>query len=375
MHLPRLTFSPAKVDDPARYFLDIILHHAIADMLIITDTRGKIRLLNQSASAITGPNAINTALDKVFAFSDKGDNQAPLFPQLTEQTAPLRLNRQLTINNERHDFLVQATPVSDGFLLILRDTTRTRSLENERHEFISIASHELRTPLTIADGWLAAALTNKSLDEQQKQVFLQRTRDSIKHLKAIVNDLTTLDKAEQGILEVEITNVDIREILTRLSEEFSPQAEAKGLSLLIDISADIHPVLTSEYRITEILRNYIDNAIKFTEKGSIVITATPAEKNGLLLRVQDTGVGIPASEQDKVFTTFFQSETVEAHHSEGTGLGLYIAQQLAARLDAHVWFTSTEGQGSTFYLQVPAYTQKDRQQVLDAAMADLTGSI
>lgn len=241
-----------------------------------------------------------------------------------------------------------------GFVLVIRDITREKSLEEERDEFISVVSHELRTPITIAEGNVSNAelIASKSGDMNLVKQALKAAHDQIIFLSDMFNDLATLSRAERGRLTVEGAAINISTLVRQLATNYAPQAAAKKLKLEVDIDPTLEALNSSELYVREILQNFITNALKYTQAGGIVIGARPAA-GGVELWVSDSGIGISRGDQEKIFAKFFRSEDYRTRSTNGTGLGLYITEKLADLLKAKITLTSELNKGSIFMIYVP----------------------
>ena len=241
-----------------------------------------------------------------------------------------------------------------GYVLLLRDITREKSLEEERDEFISVVSHELRTPIAISEGNISNAqfIAEKSGDIEQIKAALKQSHDQILFLASMVNDLATLSRAERGKLNVDITPIDVEALVADLEKSYAPDAHAKGLALHVHVASKIPPLQSSTLYVREILQNFITNAIKYTEKGSVTIGAEAVEK-GVRFTVKDTGIGISKSDQERVFDKFFRSEDYRTRQHSGTGLGLYVTLKLARLVHAELDVKSQLNKGSTFSIFIP----------------------
>lgn len=241
-----------------------------------------------------------------------------------------------------------------GYVLLMRDITREKSLEEERDEFISVVSHELRTPIAIAEGNISNAqfIAKKTGDLEQIKGALQQSHDQIMFLASMVNDLATLSRAERGKLVVDITTIDIPSFMDSLSKLYHNDTDAKGLKLAIELGPGAATLHSSELYVREILQNFITNSVKYTDKGSVTIRADVAEK-GIRFSVHDTGIGISKSDQEKIFDKFFRSEDFRTRKTNGTGLGLYVTLKLARLLHAEIDVKSQLNKGSTFSIFIP----------------------
>jgi signal transduction histidine kinase len=168
----------------------------------------------------------------------------------------------------------------------------------------------------------------------------------------MINDLSTLSRAERGKLEIELATINIHDLVTELAENYGPQAEAKGLTIKTDIAKDVGELQSSKLYVREILQNFITNAVKYTEKGSVTIQAR-AKPKGVDFAVIDTGIGISKSDQNKVFDKFFRSEDYRTRANNGTGLGLYVTMKLVRLVHADLDVSSELNKGSTFSIFIP----------------------
>jgi signal transduction histidine kinase len=242
----------------------------------------------------------------------------------------------------------------NGYTLILRDITREKSLEEERDEFISVVSHELRTPIAISEGNVSNAevIVEQGGDMATVKQALKETHNQILFLAGMINDLSTLSRAERGKLEVQVEAIDIPALISELVDNYRPEAEAKGLVLTGKVGPDAHELHSSKLYVREVLQNFITNAIKYTDSGSVTIDAEIAER-GIRFMISDTGIGISKADQERVFDKFFRSEDFRTRKANGTGLGLYVTMKLARMLHADIDLKSELNQGSTFTIFIP----------------------
>jgi PAS domain S-box-containing protein len=251
----------------------------------------------------------------------------------------------------------------------IRDVTESKRFEHELREtndqlsaasqakdrFLASMSHELRTPLNAVLGFTGTILLGLSgpLTATQKHQ-LEIVQASGKHLLSIINDLLDVAKIESGEVKVEFEPVDCREVLEEIVSAMRPLADAKGIELEMTAPDQEITVHTDRRSVSQILFNFTNNAIKFTEEGSVRFELVGHETNGSVARfsVIDTGIGIKVEDREKLFTAFQQVELSATRRFEGTGLGLYISQKLALLIDAKISFESDFGTGSTFTLEL-----------------------
>jgi signal transduction histidine kinase len=247
-----------------------------------------------------------------------------------------------------------------GYILILRDVTKQKSLEEERDEFISVVSHELRTPITIVEGTLSnvQVMMGQKTQPDRKSLTgaLTTAHDQVLYLAKMVNDLSTLSRAERGIAD-EGEDIDITEMIHKLHDEYEKDATARKLHLNLDLAPKLGTIHVSRLYVEELLQNFITNAIKYTKEGSVTITAKQT-KGIVRFTVKDTGIGISRGDQAKIFQKFYRSEDYRIRETSGTGLGLYVSAKLAHKLGTQINLTSRLNHGSSFYFELPAKDKK-----------------
>jgi PAS domain S-box-containing protein len=241
-----------------------------------------------------------------------------------------------------------------GYVLLTRDITHEKSLEEERDEFISVVSHELRTPIAIAEGNISNAqfMTSKTGDIRLVKHALKQAHDQILFLADLINDLATLSRAERGKLDVDVEDINVPELIKDLADNYAPQVTSKKLKMETSVATGVKTLQSSKLYVREILQNFLTNALKYTEKGTITLSAEAADK-GIRFKVRDTGIGISKPDQEKLFDKFFRSEDYRTRKTNGTGLGLYVTLKLARLIHADIDVESELDKGSTFTIFVP----------------------
>ncbi|HEX3861140.1 MAG TPA: ATP-binding protein [Stellaceae bacterium] len=231
-----------------------------------------------------------------------------------------------------------------------------RQASELKSRFLSNMSHEFRTPLNSV-----LALSRLLLDridgdltpEQERQVgFIRRSADDLLEL---VNDLLDLAKVEAGKVDVNSITFTVQELFSTLRGSLRPLLASPHIDLVFDVAPDMPSLTTDEAKVAQILRNLISNALKFTEKGEVVVTARHRDNGATaIFSVRDTGIGIPAEEQQRIFEEFSQIDNPLGKKVKGTGLGLPLSRSLAGLLDGRIGLESAPGQGSVFTLTIPS---------------------
>lgn len=223
-----------------------------------------------------------------------------------------------------------------------------------KSRFLSMISHELRTPLTSVlnlSRLLLDRVDGELTSEQERQIAL--IRNSVASLTEMVNDLLDLAKIEAGKTSLRLSRVSAADMFAGLRGVFRPVLSSAQVALTFD---DLDPSLalcTDEGKVTQVVRNFVSNAVKFTEKGEIRVSATVVEGDRVRFSVRDTGIGIAPEDRERVFEEFGQVENATQRHVKGTGLGLSLAKTIAVLLSGAVGLESEVGVGSTFWLEIP----------------------
>lgn len=339
------------------------LINSLVDPVIAIDEHAKISVYNGAALDLLNTNQQLNGQDlSTFLKLQDAKNQPISLGSLLGGESVLKRNDLLmqlsdgsTQNLDLSIAPIHADTTGSGYILILRDITKQRSLDQERDEFLAVTSHELRTPIAIAEANLSTALMPKfdSMGSKAREL-VQQAHQNIIFLGQLIADLSTLSKAEQGRLKIEVETIEPGRLVHQLAEDYHASAQAKNLELKVNVDPDAVPFLSSLSLLHEILQNFITNAIKYTEKGSVTLSAAPGTHGrSVVFSVSDTGIGISVSDQKKLFTKFYRSEDYRTRKTNGTGLGLYITLKLASRLGTKVTYKSRLNTGSTFMIEVP----------------------
>ncbi len=237
----------------------------------------------------------------------------------------------------------------------LSETNRKlTTIDEKKNEFISMAAHELRAPLTAIRGFLSMVIDGDTGPITPKATeFLRDSMVSSERMIRLVNNMLDVGRIEEGRLTLTPSLFSISKVVTAVHGEFQGEAMNKGLNFTTDISANpVDQVFVDEDKIHEVLVNLVSNAIKYTEKGTVTISLTNPNLDTVRIEVKDTGAGVSAEEQKKLFQKFYRVQSVVGK-TIGTGLGLYISKLLIERFGGTIGLISESGQGSNFWFELP----------------------
>lgn len=251
-----------------------------------------------------------------------------------------------------------------GALCVFRDITKEKEVERLRNEFVSTASHELRTPITATEGYLSIVRDSGLCKPDEKTVeYVDKARDTLLNMSKLIKNLLAVTKIEEGKLETTITNFSAHDLAKEVVDVFSKSAKGKKISLdLVDskkltvkgkkvVGRSLN-VRADREMIREVLNNLIENAIKFTEKGSVQVSIDYDEEFATM-NVEDSGMGMPADAQKHLFEKFYRVDNTATREVGGTGLGLYITRSIVETFGGRIWVESSQGKGSKFHFTIP----------------------
>lgn len=245
---------------------------------------------------------------------------------------------------------LQSLQIKNQELELSRQAAETADLA--KSDFLARMSHELRTPITSIQGFVRL-LDMTKLAENDRH-YCQIIDQAAMQLLTLIDDILAFSKLQSNTVELARQPLDLAECVEQVTSMFTPQAQQKGLYLAVDFAPDL-PLdrIGDSIRIQQILSNLIANAIKFSDEGGIFISLGTNSEHMVTIEVKDTGIGVPTSAQDQLFNAFAQADTSISRRYGGTGLGLSIVKNLVDLMGGNICLESTEGKGTTFFIQLP----------------------
>lgn len=242
-------------------------------------------------------------------------------------------------------------PERGEVLLVLHDLTEVERVNRIRQDFVANVSHELRTPLTSLRGYAETLLDGGLQDEARREGFVRVIRDQAERLQALVDDLLSLAELERPEAGLRLGRIDLRALLGRQVAVFRAAAERAGLALTLEDGGELE-LSADRARLEQVIANLLDNAIKYTERGSVTVRAG-SDESRVWCEVEDTGAGIPLEDQPRVFERFYRVDKARSRDKGGTGLGLSIVKHIVALHGGEVSLRSEPGAGSVFRIEIP----------------------
>jgi signal transduction histidine kinase len=342
----------------------------IKEAVVLLDSNQIIIQVNQKATDLTGY-AVGELLGKKFSeavnvigIDDQVLNADLLCPPggldidgiiFKEQNLSL-IDKMQTVRvvDVQSRKIAEGSKIGLGAMVIFNDVFKEGELERMKTDFVSMAVHMLRTPLTIVKGFLSNLLKIETIKKLNPDEIsnLSSAVAGAANLSMLVENLLHLSEIQQGRFTIHASKVSYDGLLSQMIADYKPTVEAKGLQLLYIPPLYEIPMMEIDFtRVKEVLRNLIDNAVKFTEQGGIEITVFKEEKF-IHTTVKDTGKGIPQSNLDYIFTKFYRIKD-PLEMEQGLGIGLFVSKKIIEAHGGKMWAESIEGQGSVFHFTLP----------------------
>ena len=370
---------------------DVVIN-AIDDGVLAISKDGNIELINPSAQQIIGwdqGDALGINWKSVLKLvtsdgKDVEDLENPIAQSLSKNQ-PTHNDKLFLLTSSEKRILVSivSSPVGtdgEGIIVVFRDITKEKAEEREQAEFISTASHEMRTPVASIEGYLGLALNPATahIDEKARD-FITKAHESAQHLGRLFQDLLDISKVEDGRMKNNPKIINVNEFLKNIFDGLATKANEKQLNYIFmpDIidegkEKSLQPIFYANIdpdHFREVVSNLIENAIKYTPSGEVVVNVTGDDKQ-ISVSVKDSGIGIPAEDIPHLFQKFYRVDNSDTREIGGTGLGLYLSRRLAEAMSGNLRVESKYKEGSTFYLEIPRINSSDAKQRLESAEAE-----
>lgn len=361
---------------------------SMAEGLLITNQQGLVTSLNRSAQQMLCQAQIAYNLEEPISLRKlASSNQSAWLNELANlvdhalaghtifnqelhagisgDTIPLTLSISVAPLNDSGQ--IPAQPV--GVVAVLNDITSNKQIEKLKDEFVSVVSHELRTPLTAIKGYTqhlmrrldkrlrekrplaGAEHTQKELPESYDLRSLQIVQSQSEQLERLVNDLLDLSRVQWGELNLQYSSFYLADVLIERTQ--LAQVSAEDYTITLNIQTQDSRIVADKLRISQVVGNILDNAIRFSPQGRQVTVELKEENNEYLVSITDQGIGVRPEYIDHIFERFYRVRNVTSRQSSGIGLGLFVARAIIEAHGGRIWVSSDEGLGSTFSFTLP----------------------
>jgi len=377
-----------------RQRLELIIS-SMAEGLLITNEQGGITLLNVSAQHLLAQAQLdlkqNTPLRKL-ALANNVSWLHKLADIIDEALTGVTVMNQELIAGEAGESVpltlsISAAPLHDasqvqmgpiGVVAVLNDVTANKQIEKLKDEFVSVVSHELRSPLTAIKGYTqhlmrridrrlrktqqehqqqSSAISAVDLPENYDLRSLSIIQSQADHLERLVNDLLDLSQVQWGKLQLQYSSFYLADVLVESVR--SVQASAEQHTIYLDIAVQDTKIVADKMRMSQVIGNILDNAIKYSPQGGQVTVKLEEREGDYFVSITDQGIGISQEYLDHIFERFYRVRNTASRQYSGIGLGLYVTRAIVEEHGGHIWVTNNKGLGCTFSFTVPAAAHSD----------------
>lgn len=352
-----IDISNKSKDEVRKYFTAF---EQAGDGIFITDKKGYIKYVNEAFEKMSGFKAIEV-MGKTPRIVKSEKQNKDFYENLWKVIKNGKTYRGTFINRKKNGELFYAdhtiTPIKDSqgkiinYVGIWKDITRQQEMEKRKDEFISIASHELKTPLTSIKGYVQiigrklATSKNNELNS-----YIHRMEIQINNMTNLVFELLDVTRITAGKMRLSKIKFDLKKLMT---DAISDMQITTGSEIIFSESHKQISVVADEERISQVINNFLSNAIKYSEKSKKIIVKIKDTNKAVIISVRDFGIGISKYEQSKIFERFYQVKKIKNMENPSFGIGLYIAATIIKQHKGRIWVESREKKGSTFYFSIP----------------------
>ncbi len=353
------------------------LLNSLSDGVIVINQAGLIKFINKQATLITGfkqEEALDIKYSSVLRFLNQ-DNQLlrsdedPISTSWrTFEPSQTDIIKIRTYSDKIRPIRLRVAPINDTsneLLIAFWDISHELDKEREQLEFISTASHEMRTPIATINGYIGLALNPKisQIDDKARE-YITKAQSAVEHLGELFKNLLNISRAEDKSIATQSQVLDLTDFVEKICGDFQSQLANKNLSLVFaphaNRSKTLNPNIlayTDKNLLYEVISNLIENAIKYTQEGTITVDVSIRGSELAIISVADTGIGIPPEDIPHLFQKFYRVDNSQTREIGGTGLGLYLCRKIIETLHGRIWAESTIGKGSVFFVELARIDQ------------------
>jgi PAS domain S-box-containing protein len=326
----------------------------IADGIVAVDRDGKVVLWNAAAEEITGVQQEEAiGLTTVHVLQRELESAEGETPSGQRLVSIMRGGEEVWLSLSE---AVMRDPLGAvaGRIFAFRDISADLMVEQVKSDFVAAVSHELRTPLTSIYGFAETLLRQDVLfGEEERRTFLGYIASESERLTEIVDQLLNVARLDAGDLQVELSRIDVGSVVSEVVETVEESGVMNGHRFEVDLPAEPLAAQADADKVRQVFNILVENALRYSPRGGTVTVGARRNADRVEVRVMDEGIGIPASERDRIFRKFYRAGPASRDGAAGTGLGLFIAKELVTAMGGRIWVDSTEGEGSSFAFELP----------------------
>lgn len=346
--------------------------YAIGDGLIVTDIFGRISIVNQAFTDLLGykdEEVIGKMMSSIVKKVDKNGIEIETEERLhflalkTGQAQSSRADKSyyyLRKDGSKFPVKISVAPIviggqKIGVVEVFKDVTKEEEINKAKNEFVSLASHQLRTPLSSIN-WYTEMLIDGGNDKDEMELYLSEIKKARSRMTNIINALLDVSRIELGTIQVETKEVDMVQLIERLIKDQYPDIQKKNIRVHTNFTENLPKVSLDEKYFEMVFQNLLSNAIKYTPENKdigVEVDMMQNQEGKIIIKVWDTGYGIPENEHEKIFSKLFRASNIKTLDTDGNGLGLYIAKSIIETIGGQIGFKSKLNQGSLFYIISP----------------------
>jgi PAS domain S-box-containing protein len=352
---------------------------SIGDAVIASDKEGNLTFMNSGAERLLDLDAskfIGKSIFDFLQFYDENDTIVPREDRLL--TRALRTGQRQSNEEGGRSYyhfpdgrkisvsIIIAPVILKGNIIgaigIYRDVTHAQEIDRMKTEFISLASHQLRTPLSSIKWYSEMLLAGDAgaLNEEQNE-FSMNIAQSTDRMIQLVNSLLNISRLESGRIIVDPKPTDLKKVVEGVIEELHEQIEERQQTLIVSVHENLGKVMLDQRLIEQVYVSLLTNAVRYTPQHGEITVLISANGDSIVSQISDNGLGVPQSQQSKLFDKFFRATNAVKIETDGNGLGLYLVKAIVESSGGKVWFKSEEGKGSSFWFSVPKTGMAARQ--------------
>ncbi len=345
----------------------LTLVNSLGEAIFAVDKHGKITIYNAAALELidSHEDIYGKPIDSILRLTNvKNEPQSSIREVFEHGKVILRDDLVLKTKQKNIEVYLTITPIKEmgelaGAIILARDISKQKGLEQQKDEFLSVVSHELRTPVAVVEADLSTVLLPGYAKLPPKATKLLRSASqNLTYLSGLLQDISDLSHSERSILDTELVSFTAQKLAAELNDDFSNQAKKSKLQIKLEAPDQPISLVSSYQRVREILVNFLTNAIKYSANHGRTITlqVMPSRHfpGGACFVVSDQGIGMNPADVRRLFKKFFRSADDRVQQIRGTGMGLYIAHKQAEKIGARISVQSHPNHGTSFSLDVPA---------------------